>query len=133
MSRFWSCFERLKFSSDWHIYLAVFLLFFCLNINMSRSILKLLNFIMHRGPQFPTPHVFFMKKLTSSKQAFLVCQGLAPPPQYKFNSNAYIMYIGKLYFNYDFWGIAVCWMGYWDISSFGRKGGKEIESILKIH
>lgn len=37
---------------------------------------------MHRGPQFTTPQVFFLNEKVnmSSKQAVLVCQGLAPPP-----------------------------------------------------
>lgn len=80
---------------------------------------------MHRGPQFTTPQVFFLNEKVnmSSKQAFLVCQGLAPPP-YKFNSKAYI---GKLYLIMIFEALLfVEWViGVSQVS--GEKGGKKLK------
>lgn len=62
----------------------------------------------------------------SSKQAFLVCQGLAPPPPppYKFNSKAYI---GKLYLIMIFEALLfVEWViGVSQVS--GEKGGKKLK------
>lgn len=60
----------------------------------------------------------------SSKQAFLVCQGLAPPPPYKFNSKAYI---GKLYLIMIFEALLFV---EWDIGVSqvsGEKGGKKLK------
>lgn len=62
----------------------------------------------------------------SSKQAFLVCQSLAPPPfpPYKFYSKAYI---GKLYLIMIFEALLFV---EWDIGVSqvsGEKGGKKLK------